>query len=134
MTVLRQYHETLGSSSAFSKVRSNASPGTDSWSSSMILFHVRMRPLRNAMGAAMQSDVAGLSRTGATGYLRLHLGIAQGYATLGRVGFEGRFDYAAIGTVTNLAAAFAGTRGSREIRVSQRVYMPRRSTSSCPMK
>ena len=32
------------------------------------------------------------------------VGIAQGYATLGRIGFEGRFDYAAIGTVTNLAA------------------------------
>ena len=32
------------------------------------------------------------------------VGIAQGYATLGRVGFEGRCDYAAIGTVTNLAA------------------------------
>ena len=31
-------------------------------------------------------------------------GIAQGYATLGRIGFEGRFDYAAIGSVTNLAA------------------------------
>ena len=32
------------------------------------------------------------------------VGIAQGYATLGRIGFEGRFDYAAIGSVTNLAA------------------------------
>ncbi len=32
------------------------------------------------------------------------VGIAQGYATLGRVGFEGRWDYAAIGTVTNVAA------------------------------
>ena len=32
------------------------------------------------------------------------IGIAQGYATLGRIGFEGRFDYAAIGSVTNLAA------------------------------
>ena len=32
------------------------------------------------------------------------IGIAKGYATLGRIGFEGRFDYAAIGTVTNLAA------------------------------
>ena len=32
------------------------------------------------------------------------VGIAQGYATLGAIGFEGRYDYAAIGTVTNLAA------------------------------
>ena len=32
------------------------------------------------------------------------VGIALGYATLGKIGFEGRFDYGAIGTVTNLAA------------------------------
>ena len=32
------------------------------------------------------------------------IGIARGYATLGRIGFEGRFDYSAIGTVVNLAA------------------------------
>jgi class 3 adenylate cyclase len=32
------------------------------------------------------------------------IGIAHGYATLGRIGFEGRFDYAAIGAVPNLAA------------------------------
>ena len=36
--------------------------------------------------------------------LALGIGIAQGFATLGRIGFEGRFDYAAIGSVTNLAA------------------------------
>ena len=36
--------------------------------------------------------------------LHFGLGIAQGYATIGRIGFEGRADYAAIGTVTNLAA------------------------------
>jgi adenylate cyclase len=36
--------------------------------------------------------------------LGLGIGIAQGYATLGAIGFEGRWDYAAIGTVTNLAA------------------------------
>ena len=36
--------------------------------------------------------------------LAFGIGIAQGFATLGRIGFEGRFDYAAIGSVTNLAA------------------------------
>ena len=36
--------------------------------------------------------------------LRLGVGMATGYATLGGIGFEGRIDYAAIGTVTNLAA------------------------------
>ena len=39
------------------------------------------------------------------------VGIAQGYATLGRVGFQGRYDYAAIGTVTNLAARLGGEAG-----------------------
>ena len=43
------------------------------------------------------------------------VGIAQGYATLGAIGFEGRSDYAAIGTVTNLAAA-ALRRGERRGR------------------
>jgi len=40
--------------------------------------------------------------------LGLGVGIAQGYATLGAIGFEGRMDYAAIGNVTNLAARLCG--------------------------
>jgi adenylate cyclase len=40
--------------------------------------------------------------------LGLGVGIAQGYATLGAIGFEGRQDYAAIGNVTNLAARLCG--------------------------
>ena len=36
--------------------------------------------------------------------LSLGIGIAQGYATIGAIGFEGRLDYGAVGTVTNLAA------------------------------
>ena len=39
--------------------------------------------------------------------LALGVGIAQGYATLGAIGFEGRWDYAAIGNVTNLPRACA---------------------------
>jgi adenylate cyclase len=49
------------------------------------------------------------------------VGIAQGYATLGRVGFPGRYDYAAIGTVTNLAARLCAMAGPDQILVSQRV-------------
>jgi class 3 adenylate cyclase len=48
-------------------------------------------------------------------------GIAQGYATLGRIGFEGRYDYAAIGTVTNLGARLSGEAQSGQIIISQRV-------------
>jgi adenylate cyclase len=53
--------------------------------------------------------------------LDLGVGIAQGYATLGKIGFEGRFDYAAIGTVTNLAARLCGEAAAGQILISQRV-------------
>jgi class 3 adenylate cyclase len=49
------------------------------------------------------------------------VGIAQGYATLGRVGFEGRWDYAAIGTVTNVAARLCAAAAARQILISPRV-------------
>ena len=49
------------------------------------------------------------------------VGISQGYATLGKIGFEGRFDYAAIGTVTNIAARLCDEAGAGQILVSQRV-------------
>jgi adenylate cyclase len=49
------------------------------------------------------------------------IGIAQGYATMGRIGFEGRFDYAAIGTVTNLAARLCSEARDGQILVTQRV-------------
>jgi len=49
------------------------------------------------------------------------VGIAQGYATLGRIGFEGRFDYTAIGTVTNVAARLCAEAKDGQILVTQRV-------------
>jgi class 3 adenylate cyclase/CheY-like chemotaxis protein len=49
------------------------------------------------------------------------VGIAQGYATLGRVGFPGRYDYAAIGTVTNLAARLCAEAAAGQILVTPRV-------------
>jgi class 3 adenylate cyclase len=55
-------------------------------------------------------------------HLDLGVGIAQGYATLGKIGFEGRYDYAAIGTVTNLAARLCGEAAGGQILISQRVY------------
>jgi len=50
------------------------------------------------------------------------VGIALGYATLGKIGFEGRFDYGAIGTVTNLASRLCGEAKGGQILLSQRVY------------
>jgi len=48
-------------------------------------------------------------------------GVAQGYATLGRIGFEGRYDYAAIGSVTNLASRLCSEAQAWQVLVSQRV-------------
>jgi class 3 adenylate cyclase len=53
--------------------------------------------------------------------LDLGIGIAQGYATIGAIGFEGRWDYGAIGTVTNLAARLCGEAKASQILVSLRV-------------
>jgi adenylate cyclase len=50
------------------------------------------------------------------------VGIAVGYATCGIIGFEGRFDYAAIGTVTNLAARLCGEAQNGQILISRRVH------------
>ena len=54
--------------------------------------------------------------------LSLGIGIAQGYATIGAIGFEGRWDYSAIGTVTNLAARLCGEAAGSEILIGQRVF------------
>jgi adenylate cyclase len=54
--------------------------------------------------------------------LQLGLGVAQGHATLGRIGFEGRSDYAAVGSVTNLAARLCEEAGPGRLLITQRVY------------
>jgi class 3 adenylate cyclase len=57
-----------------------------------------------------------------TGYdLDLGFGIARGYATLGAFGYEGRFDYSAIGGVVNLAARLCGEAKPGQILVDQRL-------------
>ncbi len=49
-------------------------------------------------------------------------GIAMGHATLGRIGFEGRYDYGAVGNVTNLAQRLSAEAKAGQILVSQRVF------------
>ena len=75
------------------------------------------------MVLAMRERVQELSsRWRRRGYdLALGIGIAQGYATIGAIGFEGRWDYGAIGTVTNLAARLCGEAKGNQILVSLRV-------------
>jgi adenylate cyclase len=54
--------------------------------------------------------------------LHAGIGVAQGYATIGAIGFEGRLDYGAIGTVTNLAAKLCAEAQGGQILISQRVH------------
>jgi len=53
--------------------------------------------------------------------LQLGIGVAMGFATIGSIGFEGRIDYGAIGTVTNLAARLCSEAKGGEILVAPRV-------------
>lgn len=55
--------------------------------------------------------------------LGVGIGMAHGYATLGTIGFEGRFDYAAIGTVSNVAARLCDEALPDQILISPRVLM-----------
>ena len=77
------------------------------------------------MAIAMRARIAALSegwrRQGHD--LGFGVGIAHGYATLGRIGFEGRFEYTAIGPVPNLASRLCDEAADREILISQRALM-----------
>jgi class 3 adenylate cyclase len=78
----------------------------------------------------MSIDIRNEVRKLSAGWLRkghdlgLGIGIAQGFATLGRIGFEGRSDYSAIGSVTNLAARLCGEAKAWQVLVTDRVLAP----------
>ena len=82
-------------------------------------------PARRAidMAAAMRAAAQDLLRTWRRqGHdIGFGVGISQGYATLGQIGFAERMDYTAIGTVTNLAARLCGEAKDGQILVSRRV-------------
>ena len=73
--------------------------------------------LRNALGALTQTW-SGLGHE-----IGFGIGIAHGFATLGTIGFEGRFDYAAIGTVSNVASRLCDEAKPGQILISPRVLM-----------
>jgi class 3 adenylate cyclase len=50
------------------------------------------------------------------------VGVARGYATLGRIGFEGRFDYGAVGSVVNMASRLGNAAAPGQILISLRVF------------
>jgi class 3 adenylate cyclase len=74
------------------------------------------------MAVAMRERFQGVGRQWRKrGYdLGFGVGIAVGYATLGRIGFEGRHDYAAIGNVVILASRLSSQAAADQILLSQR--------------
>jgi adenylate cyclase len=125
MTVLRDYHATMGEVIVAHEGTLERFTGDGM----MVFFNdptlvpdPQARALRMAL--AMRARVETLTgRWRKLGFdLHVGIGIAQGYATLGAIGFEGRWDYGAIGTVTNLAARLCGEARGGQILVSRRLY------------
>jgi adenylate cyclase len=124
MKVLREYHHALGTLiyKYEGTLERFAGDGL------MILFNDPLpcddHALRAVkMAVEMRSAVAGLASAWRTsGHdLGFGVGIARGYATLGRIGFEGRFDYGAVGTVVNLAARLCSEARDGQILVDGKV-------------
>jgi class 3 adenylate cyclase len=76
------------------------------------------------MAVAMRAVMADLtSKWRKRGHeLDFSVGIALGYATLGRIGFDGRYDYGAVGSVMNLASRLCAEAGTGQILVNERVF------------
>ena len=125
MSVLEEYHQALGDLI----FRFEGTLERFAGDGLMVFFNDPVRcedgPLRAIrMAVAMRTRIHGLaenwSRNGHD--LAMGIGIAQGYATLGTIGFDGRHDYAAIGSVTNLAARLCASAAGWEILVTERVF------------
>src|SRR5215831_14090358 len=124
MGVLREYHAEMGKLILAHEGTLERFTGDG-----MMVFFNDPLPVPDAglraarMAVAMQERV--LTLTGKwrrLGYdLGLGIGIAKGFATIGGIGFEGRLDYGAIGTVTNLAARLCGEAKGGEILASARL-------------
>jgi adenylate cyclase len=124
MTVLREYHNTLGPLIH----RSEGTLLRFTGDGMIVIFNdpvpcsdPALRAVRLAV--EMRDAAAELARSwaGRGHEVGFGVGIAQGYATLGPIGFEGRFDYTAMGTVTNLAARLCAEAKDGQILITQRV-------------
>jgi class 3 adenylate cyclase len=124
MGVLREYHTAMGQLVLVHEGTLERFTGDGM----MIFFNDPVavaNPAERAIRMALQmrQSVADLTvKWRKLGYeLDFGIGIAQGYATIGGIGFEGRWDYGAIGTVTNLASRLCGEAKPGQILVSQRL-------------
>jgi len=124
MGVLREYHAEMGKLILEHEGTLERFTGDG-----MMIFFNDPTPVPNPaeralrMAVAMRDRVAEMiAKWRKRGYhLDFGVGIAQGYATIGAIGFEGRWDYGAIGTVTNLAARLCGEAKPGQILISQRL-------------
>jgi class 3 adenylate cyclase len=124
MGVLREYHAEMGKLILAHEGTLERFTGDG-----MMIFFNDPVPVPNPaerairMALAMRAKVAELtSKWRKLGHeLDFGVGIAQGYATIGAIGFEGRWDYGAIGTVTNLASRLCAEAKPGQILVSQRL-------------
>jgi len=124
MGVLREYHAEMGKSILEHEGTLERFTGDG-----MMIFFNDPVPVPNPaerairMALVMRARVKELTlKWRKLGYeLDFGVGIAQGYATIGGIGFEGRWDYGAIGTVTNLAARLCAEATSGQILVPQRL-------------
>ena len=125
MRVLGEFHETVGRLVR----RFDATVGFIEGDGVQLFFNdpievpdAALRALR--LGSALREEMAELTpRWRKRGYdLDFGAGIALGYATCGEIGFDGRSDYAAIGTVTNLASRLADEATAGQILIEQRLY------------
>ena len=124
MTVLREYHEALGASI----IKYSGTLERYAGDGVMVVFNDPV-PVENS---ALQAVLMALEMRDAIGALTetwhrwghdigFGIGIAHGFATLGTIGFEGRFDYAAIGTVSNVASRLCDEAKPGQILISPRV-------------
>jgi class 3 adenylate cyclase len=124
MAVLREYHAAMGQLIVAHDGTLERFTGDG-----MMIFFNDPEPVPNPEERAVRMALEMRDRVGqlTAGWrkrghdLALGIGIAQGYATIGAIGFEGRWDYGAIGTVTNLAARLCGEAKGGEILVSARL-------------
>jgi class 3 adenylate cyclase len=124
MSVLREYHAEMGKLILQHEGTLERFTGDG-----MMVFFNDPVPIPNPgeravrMALAMRERVVLLvERWRRLGYeLDLGIGIAQGYATIGAIGFEGRWDYGAIGSVTNLAARLCSEAKPGQILIAKRV-------------
>ena len=125
MSVLREYHASMGE-----LVLAHEGTLERFTGDGMMVFFNDPVPIPDPAERALRMTVAMrdcaeklAARWRERGYeLHAGIGIAQGYATIGTIGFEGRLDYGAIGTVTNLAARLCGEAQGGQILISQRVH------------